>query len=68
MKLDAGTNPRFQFHKRGQYFIRVHNQTFSVATLYVGNLDRSRFVVETEPCQLAMLFGKLPFMEVEIDC
>jgi hypothetical protein len=30
----------FQFHKRSQYFIRVHNVTLSVA-MRVSNPDRS---------------------------
>jgi hypothetical protein len=30
----------FQFHKRSQYFIRVHNETLSVA-MGVSNPDRS---------------------------
>jgi hypothetical protein len=57
-----------QFHKRSQLFIGVHNQTLSVVALYVGNPDRSPFVVETEPCQLAVFSGELPSMEAEIDC
>jgi len=28
-----GSNRRFQFHKRGQQFFRVHNETLSVAAM-----------------------------------
>jgi hypothetical protein len=34
-------NRRFKFHKRSQYFIGTHNETFSVAAMRVGNPDRS---------------------------
>jgi hypothetical protein len=30
-----------KFQKRSQYFIRVHNETFSVAAMRVSNPDRS---------------------------
>ncbi len=29
--MKFGPNRRFQFHKRSQFFIRPHNETFSVA-------------------------------------
>jgi hypothetical protein len=29
----------FQFHKRSQFFIRVHNETLSVAAMRVSNPD-----------------------------
>ena len=32
-----GTNHRFQFHKRGQLFIRTHNETLSVIAMCVSN-------------------------------
>jgi hypothetical protein len=32
---------RFQFHKRSQYFIRVHNEPLSVVAMRVCNPDRS---------------------------
>jgi hypothetical protein len=32
---------RFEFDKRRQLFIRVHNQTLSVAAMRVRNKDRS---------------------------
>ena len=31
---------RFEFHKRRQLFIRVHNETVSVAAMCVSNVDR----------------------------
>jgi hypothetical protein len=34
-------NRRFNFHKRSQLFIRVHNETLSVAAMCTGNEDRS---------------------------
>jgi len=34
-------NRCFQFHKRGQFFIRVHNETLSVIAVCVSNEDRS---------------------------
>jgi len=32
---------RFEFQKRGQLFIRMHNQALSVAAMCVSNPDRS---------------------------
>jgi hypothetical protein len=32
---------RFEFDKRGQLFIRVHNETLSVITMRIGNEDCS---------------------------
>jgi hypothetical protein len=38
----AGTaNRRFQFYKRGQLFVGVHNKAPSVVAMCVGNPDRS---------------------------
>jgi hypothetical protein len=37
----ASTYRRFQFYKRSQFFIRVHNETLSVVAMCVGNKDRS---------------------------
>jgi hypothetical protein len=34
-------NHRFEFHKRRQLFIRVHNETLSVVALRVSDKDRS---------------------------
>jgi hypothetical protein len=34
-------NHRFQFHKRSQPFIRTYNETLSVATVCINDLDRS---------------------------
>jgi hypothetical protein len=36
------TNHRFKFYKRGQQFIRLHNETLSVAAMRVNNPDCSR--------------------------
>ena len=35
----GGSNRRFDFQKRGQLFIRVHNETLSVAAMRVSNPD-----------------------------
>jgi hypothetical protein len=37
----AATNRRFEFDKRSQLFVGVHNETFSVAAVCVNNPDRS---------------------------
>jgi hypothetical protein len=37
----ASADRRFEFHKRGQLFIRVHNETLSVVAVCVSNPDRS---------------------------
>jgi hypothetical protein len=34
-----GANRRFEFDKRSQLFIRVHNETLSVAAMRVSNED-----------------------------
>ena len=34
-------NHHLQFYKRSQLFLRVHNETLSVAAMRVGNPDRS---------------------------
>jgi hypothetical protein len=36
----AGSHRRFEFDKRSQLFIRVHNEPLSVAAMRVGNEDR----------------------------
>jgi hypothetical protein len=42
MQLTAGRlNRQFQFHKRSQLFIRVHNETFSVVAMCVCDPDGS---------------------------
>jgi hypothetical protein len=33
----GGANRRFEFHKRGQLFIGVHNETLFVVTMRVSN-------------------------------
>jgi hypothetical protein len=37
----GGPNRRFEFEKRSQLFIRVHNETLSVAAMRVNNPDCS---------------------------
>jgi hypothetical protein len=37
----ASANRRFQFRKRRQLFIRMHNETLSVVAMCVCNPDRS---------------------------
>jgi hypothetical protein len=39
--IDALVHRRFQFHQRGQLFIRMHNETLSVVAMCVCNPDRS---------------------------
>jgi hypothetical protein len=36
-----GSNCRFQFDKRSQFFIRTHNETLSVVAVRVNNPDCS---------------------------
>jgi hypothetical protein len=36
-----GSNHRFEFHKRGELFIRSHNEPLSIAAMCVDNPDRS---------------------------
>jgi hypothetical protein len=44
-KHDSATNPsancRFQFDKRGQLFIRPHNEPLSAVAMRISNPDRS---------------------------
>jgi hypothetical protein len=44
-QLSAGTSRRFKFQKRRQLFIRVHNETLSVAAMCVSNPERSPFEI-----------------------
>jgi hypothetical protein len=41
MTLTNWANRRFQFHKRSQLFIRVHDETLSVVAMRVSNPDCS---------------------------
>jgi len=41
VQLSCGSNRRFEFQKRSQLFIRVHNEPFSVAAVRVSNEDRA---------------------------
>jgi hypothetical protein len=41
--IERGSNRRFQFQKRGQCFIRAHNETPSVVAMCVNNPDCSPF-------------------------
>jgi hypothetical protein len=47
MKLAETPNPRFQFQKRGQYFIRVHNETLSVIAVCIDNPDSPPFAIQS---------------------
>ena len=44
----ARANWRFEFHKRSQLFIRVHNETLPVAAMRVCNPDRSPVSILSE--------------------
>ena len=37
----SSANRRFQFHKRGQLFIRMHNETLSVVAMRISKSDCS---------------------------
>jgi hypothetical protein len=43
----ASPNHGFQFYKRSQLFIRMHNETLSVAAMCVSNPDRSPFEINS---------------------
>jgi hypothetical protein len=43
--LGRGANRGFQFQKRGQHFIGVHNETLSIVAVRVNNPDRSPLTV-----------------------
>jgi hypothetical protein len=45
VRLSWGSNRRFKFQKRGQYFICSHNETLSVVAVCVCNPDRSPFAI-----------------------
>jgi hypothetical protein len=45
VKPEDPRNRRFEFQKRSQLFIRVHNETLSVAAMCVSNPDRSPFTI-----------------------
>jgi hypothetical protein len=40
---NVDTNCPFQFHKRSQLFVRVHDETLSIATVRISNPDCSPF-------------------------
>jgi hypothetical protein len=40
----ASANRRFQFHKRSQLFIGVHNEALTVVAMRVNNPKRFRFL------------------------
>jgi hypothetical protein len=44
--LTDGANHRFEFHKRGQLFISMHNETLSVAAMRVSNSDRPPLAIQ----------------------
>jgi hypothetical protein len=41
LRFGQPSNRRFEFNKRGQLFLRSHNETLSVAALGVSDPDRS---------------------------
>jgi len=45
--IPARANRKFEFNKRSQLFIRVHNETLSVVTMRVCNPDRSRAGIQS---------------------
>jgi hypothetical protein len=40
-RRSAGSSRRFEFQKRRQLLIRVHNETLSIVAVRIGNPDRS---------------------------
>jgi hypothetical protein len=44
----ASANRRFQFDKRAELFVRVHNKALSVVAVCIGNPDRSPLIVGDE--------------------
>jgi hypothetical protein len=44
-KIAASTNRPFEFHKRRQHFIRVHNEPLSVVPMRIHNPDCSPFSI-----------------------
>jgi len=42
----ATSNRRFEFDKRSKLFIRMHNETLSVAAMHVGNTDCASMKIE----------------------
>jgi hypothetical protein len=38
--IQISSNRRFEFDKRGQLFIRTHNETLAIAAMRVGNEHR----------------------------
>jgi hypothetical protein len=43
----AGANRRFQFHKRGQFFVRMHNELLSVVPMRISYPERSPVGINT---------------------
>jgi hypothetical protein len=43
-RRDCAADRRFKFNKRGQFFIRVHNEALTVAAMSVSN---ARFFAQT---------------------
>jgi len=41
LRIASSANRRFEFDKRGEPFIRTHNETLSVIAMRVSNEDRS---------------------------
>jgi hypothetical protein len=43
----SGSNRRFEFHKRGQLFIRTHNKPLPVVAMRVNNPDCSPLAIQS---------------------
>jgi len=46
-QFGARANRRFEFHKRSQLFIRVHNETLAVAAMRISYKDRSPVAIQS---------------------
>jgi hypothetical protein len=50
--IRRGSDRRFEFQKRRQYFIGVHNEPLSVAAMRVNNPNRSPLTIQSrDPAQ-----------------
>jgi hypothetical protein len=43
----SGATRRFEFHKRSQYFIRVHDETFPIVAVSVSDPDGSPLAISS---------------------
>jgi hypothetical protein len=53
-QIAASANRHSEFHKRSQLFIRVDNETLSVAAMCVCNADRSASLAHTDRARIAI--------------